>query len=63
LKAGDKTIKTYIATVSGGKPQHHPRSAMDYSPNADYITPKIIYHGSGSASDNKMLNAYWVEIK
>jgi len=63
LKAGDKPIRTYIATVSGGKLQHHPRSAMDYSPHADYIAPKIIYRGSGSASNNKMLDAYWVETK
>ena len=63
LKAGDKIIRTYTATVSGGKLQQHPRSAMDYSPHADYITPKIIDRSSGSGSSYKMLDAYWVGTK
>ncbi len=63
LKAGDKIIRTYTLTVSGGTVQHHPRSAMDYTPHADYITPKVIFNNTGSGSNNKMFDAYWVESK
>jgi hypothetical protein len=63
LKAGDKIIRTYTATVSGGKINHHPRSAMDYTPHAEYIVPKIIFNNTGSGSNNKMFDAYWVESK
>ncbi|KAA3616958.1 MAG: hypothetical protein D8M58_04830 [Calditrichaeota bacterium] len=63
LKAGDKVVRKYTANVAGGKLQQHPRSAMDYSPHADYITPKIIDRSSGTASNYQMFDAYWVDAK
>ncbi len=63
LKSGEKIIRTYEATVNGGKLQHHPRSAMGYEPKADYITPKIIAGSAGNGSGQKMIDAYWVDAQ
>ncbi len=61
LESAGKTLRTYKMVVAGGKLQHHPRSALGYQPQADYIVPKVIGGKTGDSSGFIMLDAYWLD--
>jgi hypothetical protein len=41
VSAAGRHVKTYPFTMAGGKPAAHPRSALDYEPRGDFLTPSV----------------------
>ncbi|MEZ4701976.1 MAG: hypothetical protein R2834_16710 [Rhodothermales bacterium] len=63
IKADGKPIKTFPFTVAAGKLLPHGRSALDYAPHTDFLSPRLVDMSSGSSSSYKMLEAYWMQAK
>ncbi len=61
VKANGAPIKTYKTTVSGGQVQHSSRSALDFEPHAQFISPRFIDVSSGTNSRYKMYIMYWMK--
>lgn len=61
VKANGQPIKTYKTTVSGGQVQHHLRSALNFEPHAQFISPRFIDVSSGTNSQYKMYVMYWMK--
>jgi len=61
VKANGQPIKTYKTTVSGGQVQHHSRSALNFEPHAQFISPRFIDVSSGTNSQYKMYVMYWLK--
>ena len=61
VKANGQPIKTYKTTVSGGQIQSLARNALNFEPQAQWISPRFIDVSSGSNSSYKMFEMYWVK--
>lgn len=61
LKANGQAFKTYKTTVSGGQIQRLPRSALNFEPHAQWVSPRFIDVSSGSNSSYKMFEMFWVK--
>lgn len=61
VKANGQPIKTYKTSVSGGQVQHHSRSALNYEPHAQFISPRFIDVSAGTNSRYKMYVMYWLK--
>ncbi|HEV2763221.1 MAG TPA: hypothetical protein VGV38_09635 [Pyrinomonadaceae bacterium] len=60
LKSGGQTIKSYKTRVAGGQIQRLPQNALGHQPAASFISPRFVDMSSGSSSNFKMLDMYWV---
>jgi len=61
VKANGQPIKTYKTTVSGGQIQRLPRNALNFEPHAEFISPRFIDTSSGTNSQYKMYEMYWLK--
>ncbi len=59
LLADGAPLRTYVVTVEGGRIQPHPRSAMDYEPRADWLSPRLIKTARGEST----VDAWWLEAE
>jgi len=60
VKADGQPIKTYKTTVSGGQVQPLARSALNFEPHAQFISPRFIDVSAGTNSRYKMYVMYWL---
>jgi hypothetical protein len=60
VKANGQPIKTYKTSVSGGQVQPLARSALDFEPHAQFISPRFIDVSAGTNSRYKMYVMYWM---
>jgi len=60
VKANGQPIKTYKTNVSGGQIQRLPRNALNFEPQAEFISPRFIDVSAGSNSRYKMFEMYWL---
>jgi hypothetical protein len=61
VKANGQPVKTYKAIVSGGQLQHLSRSALNFEPHAQFVSPRFIDVSSGTNSRYKMYSMYWMK--
>ena len=61
VKANGQPIKTYKTTVSGGQIQRLPQNALSFEPHAQFISPRFIDTSSGTNSQYKMYEMYWLK--
>ncbi len=45
----------------GGQVQHHSRSALNYEPHAEFVSPRFIDVSAGTNSQYKMYVMYWLK--
>ena len=50
-------IRTYVVTVEGGRIRPHPRSALDYEPRTDWLSPRLMK----TSGDELTVDAWWLE--
>ena len=62
-KVNGKPFKTYRAEVRGGQLQRHPRNALGYEPQTDFISPRMVDTSAGTTSRYVMRDTYWVVKK
>jgi hypothetical protein len=60
VKANGQPIKTYKTQVSGGQIQPLSRSALNYQPHAQFISPRYVDVSAGTNSRYKMYVMYWL---
>jgi hypothetical protein len=61
VKANGQPIKTYKTTVSGGQIQRLPQNGLNFEPHAQFISPRFIDVSSGTNSQYKMYEMYWMK--
>ena len=60
VKANGQPVKSYKAPVTGGKLQRLPQNALNTEPHSSFVSPRFIDTSSGSNSNYKMFEMYWV---
>jgi hypothetical protein len=61
VKSNGQTVKSYKTRVAGGQLQRLPQNALGSQPAASFISPRFVDMSSGSNSNYKMFEMYWVK--
>jgi hypothetical protein len=61
VKANGQPIKTYKTEVSGGQIRRLPENALNWEPQASFISPRFIDVSAGTNSRYKMFDMYWMK--
>jgi hypothetical protein len=61
VKVNGQPVKSYRMQVKGGQIQSLERSRLGYEPAADFVSPRMIDASSGSSSNYRMLEAFWLQ--
>lgn len=61
VKVNGQPVKSYSIQVKGGQIQTLERSRLGSASGAEFIPPRMIDTSSGSGSDYRMLEAYWLK--
>lgn len=61
VKVNGQPVKSYRMQVKGGQIQTLGRSRLGHEPAADFVSPRLIDTSSGSSSNYRMLEAYWLQ--
>ena len=59
-RSDDKTLRSFTFTVADGKITPHPRTALDFDPHLNHITPRVAKKG---VNVFQMTEAIWIESK